>query len=181
MVLLGANDAALPIATNTQGIPIEKYKENLTKIITHERIQAHKPKILLVAPPPLDEIRLTELDLQAGHKECTRRAAVSASYSEAARQVAAATPGVVLIDLHKGVMEKAASLTADYDPSGPPLGHPEGKRGALEKLVPDGLHINGDAYRVFFDLVKPHIGPFGPENRVGYVFPGWKEIHPGSL
>ena len=179
-MLLGANDAAIPIPTNTQGIPIEQYKENLTKIITHDRIKAHSPKILLVTPPTLDEIRLTKLDLAEGHRECTRRAAVSAAYSEAARQVAAAVSGVTLIDLHKAVMEKAISLTADFDASGPPLGHPEGKRGALETLIPDGLHMNGDAYKVFFDLVKPHIGPL-PTTKEGYVFPDWRQIHPGSL
>lgn len=173
-------DASLPIPSNTQGVPIEQYKENLTKIITHERIKAHKPKILLVTPPPLDEIRLTKLDLDYGHKEVTRHASVSAAYSEAVRQVAGAVPGVVLVDLQKAVMDKAISMTPDFDASGPPLGYPEGKRGALEVLIPDGLHMNGDAYKVFFDLVKPHVGPF-PATTEGFIFPEWRKMNPGSL
>ncbi len=178
--MLGANDAALRIPTNTQGVPIEQFKENLTKIITHERIKAHNPKILLVTPPPLDEIRLTQRDLEYGHKQVTRHAAVSAAYSEAVRLVAGTVPGVTLIDLYKAVMKKAVSMTPDFNASGHPLGHPEGKRGALETLVPDGLHINGEAYKVFFDLVKPHIGPFpAPPN--GYIFPGWQQMNPGSI
>lgn len=179
MVLLGANDASIPIPTNTQGVPIEQYKANLTTIITHERIKAHNPKILLVTPPPLDEIRLTQLDLEYGHKEVTRHAAVSATYTEAAREVARAA-GVTLIDLYKAVMDLAISKTPDFDANGPPLGHPGGKRGALEVLIPDGLHLNGEAYKAFFDLVKPHIGPF-PEGTEGYIYPAWRTVNPGSI
>ncbi|KAI1484129.1 SGNH hydrolase [Daldinia eschscholtzii] len=178
LVLLGANDACIDIPTNTQGIPIEQYKENLTKIITHEYIVAHNPKILLVTPPPIDEIRITELDLALGHPQATRQAAVSAAYSETARKVAAEIPGVVLIDLQKAILDKAISLTADFDSSGPPLGYPGGKRGALEQLLPDGLHMSGEAYKVLFDIVKPHIGPF-PEKKG--VFPDWRVLNPGTL
>ncbi|OTA66454.1 SGNH hydrolase [Hypoxylon sp. EC38] len=178
LVLLGANDACLPIPTNTQGVHIDEYKENLIKIITHDYIKAHNPKILLVTPPPVDEIKLQELDLAVGHKQATRQAAISAAYSETARKVAAEIPDIVLIDLHKAIMDKAISLTADFDASGPPLGHPEGKRGALEQLLPDGLHMSGDAYKVFFDIVKPHIGPF-PEGQA--VFPEWRVLNPGTL
>ncbi|OTA99177.1 hypothetical protein M426DRAFT_325373 [Hypoxylon sp. CI-4A] len=177
LVLLGANDACLPIPTNTQGIPIDQYKENLTKIVTHEHIKAHNPKILLITPPPIDEIRITVLDLAVGHTQATRQAAVSAAYSETARKVAAET-GVVLIDLQKALLDKAISSTPDFDASGPPLGHPGGKRGALEQLLPDGLHMSGEAYKVLFDLVKPHIGPL-PQGQT--VFPEWRVLNPGTL
>ncbi|KAI0199603.1 SGNH hydrolase-type esterase domain-containing protein [Astrocystis sublimbata] len=177
IILLGANDACLPIATNTQGVPIEQYKENLIKIITHEHIEAHNPKVLLVTPPPLDEIQSYAVDLKNGHKERLRKAAVSAQYSETARQVAAELPGVILIDLQKAIMEKAISMTPDFDHSGPPLGYPEGnKRGALEQLLPDGLHMSGHAYKIFFDIVEPHIKM--PEDY--YVFPDWRIMNPGS-
>ncbi|KAJ2988982.1 hypothetical protein NUW58_g3698 [Xylaria curta] len=183
LVLLGANDACLPVPTSTQGVPIAQYKENLIKrssrrmlpdtdpalVITHEHIKAHNPKILLVTPPPLDEIRSFAIDLEKGHKERVRTAAISAQYSETVRQVAA-EQGVMLIDLQKAVMEKAISMTPDYDPSGPPLGYPEGKRGALERLLPDGLHMSGEAYKVLFDIVKPHIKL--PNDY--YVFPEWR-------
>ncbi|KAI1376678.1 SGNH hydrolase [Hypoxylon crocopeplum] len=178
LVLLGANDACIDIPTNTQGVPIDRYKENLIKIITHDHIKAHNPKILLVTPPPIDEIRITALDLGWGHPQATRQAAVSAAYSETARKVAAEIPGVVLIDLQKALMDKAISLTTDLDVSGPSLGYPGGKRGALEQLLPDGLHMSGEAYKVFFDIVQPHIGPF-PEGQA--VFPDWRVLNPGTI
>lgn len=180
IVLLGANDAAIPLPTNTQGIPIETYRENLIKIITDERIRAHSPKILLVTPPPLDEIHHTALSIEGGHREGTRQAAVSASYSEMARMVASEVEGVVLIDLQKAIMDKAIAMTPGFDPaSGPPLGYPGSQRGALEQLVPDGLHMSGVAYRVFYDLVEGHIGPFVEYD--GFIFPTWKVMNPGSI
>ncbi|KAI1164258.1 SGNH hydrolase [Nemania serpens] len=178
LVLLGANDACLPVPTSSQGVPVDQFKENLFKIITHEHIKAHNPKILLVTPPPLDEIQSSLIDLEHGHKESVRKASVSAQYSEVVRQVAAEVPGVVLVDLQKALMEKAISLTPDYDPSGPPLGYPEGgKRGALEQLLPDGLHISGEGYRVLFDIVKPHITL--PDDY--YVYPDWRIMNPGNI
>ncbi|EFY93396.1 GDSL Lipase/Acylhydrolase family protein [Metarhizium acridum CQMa 102] len=108
VVLLGANDASLP--TTPQHVPIDQYKENLTKIVTHPNIQAHEPKILLVTPPPLDEIKLTKVDMENGHASATRSSAVSASYSEKVREVARENPNVRLVDLWKAIMDKAISM-----------------------------------------------------------------------
>ncbi|KAI8626880.1 SGNH hydrolase [Xylariaceae sp. FL1651] len=176
LVLFGANDACLPIATSTQGVPINKYKDNLIKIITHEYIKAHNPKILVVTPPPLDEMQAFLTDLEKGHKEPCRKAAVSAQYSATARQVASEVPGAVLIDLQKAIMEKAISMTPDFDPNGPPLGYSEGgKRGALEQLLPDGLHMSGEAYKVFLGIVIPHIAVPAP------IYPDWQIMNPVNV
>ena len=166
--------------TTSQGVPLEEYKKNLKTIITHPNIVAHSPKILLVAPPPLDEIRITELDLAYGHQQATRTAEQSAAYSQVARDVAAEFPGTVLIDLQKALIEKAISMTPNYDPNGPQLGYPGGQRGGLKELLPDGLHMSAEAYKVLFDLVKPHIGPFAPDF-TDYVFPEWRALNPGSI
>jgi lysophospholipase L1-like esterase len=160
---------------------MEDYKKNLVKIITHPNVKSHNAKVLLVTPPPLDEIRVTVLDKAIGHKEACRQAAVSAAFSQTARDVASEVPGVILVDLQKAIMDKAISMTPDYDPNGLPLGYPEGgKRGALEQLLPDGLHMSGEAYKVFFNIVAPHIGPF-PAQPGGYVYPDWRTMNPGTL
>ncbi|OIW34095.1 GDSL Lipase/Acylhydrolase family protein [Coniochaeta ligniaria NRRL 30616] len=183
LVLFGANDACVPLPTNNQHVPLDKFKQNLTRIITHPSIAAHKPKILLVTPPPLDEIHITKLDLAWGHAAATRRAKISASYSEAVRQVAAEHAGsttVTLIDLWKGLMDRAVEKTPGFDPAaGKTLGDPDsGVRGHLENLLPDGLHMSGESYRVFFELVKGHVGSewagTEEEDRVGYVLPDWR-------
>ncbi|KAH7328499.1 GDSL-like Lipase/Acylhydrolase [Stachybotrys elegans] len=184
LVLLGANDAVLPRPFTSQHVPIEEYKANLTRIVTHPHVAAHKPKILLVTPPPLDEIKATACDMANGFPSGARSATVSAAYSEKAREVARENPGVVLIDLWQGVMDKAIAMApGDYQAGGPWLGTPEnGKQGGLDTLLPDGLHMNGDAYRILFDLVAPHIGPewasLAEDDRTGYVLPDWRVLNP---
>ena len=180
LILLGANDACVPLPTNFQHVPLDKYKENLTRILNHPIIAAHNPKIFLVTPPPLDEIRVTALDLANGHPAAARQTKVSAAYSEAVREVAAKHPGVTLIDLQKALMDRAIEKTPGFDREGPPLGDPEsGVRGYLEELLPDGLHLSSESYRIFYALVRPHIGSewAGTEeaDRVAYVLPDWRQ------
>ncbi|KAB5558654.1 SGNH hydrolase-type esterase domain-containing protein [Coniochaeta sp. 2T2.1] len=182
LVLFGANDACVPLPTNNQHVPLDEFKRNLAAIVTHPTILSHSPaKILLVTPPPLDEIRITTLDLAWGHPAATRQASISASYSQAVREVATKYPETVtLVDLWKGVMDRAVEKTPGFDVAeGRVLGDPKsGVRGYLEHLLPDGLHMSGESYRVFFDLVKGHIGDEWrgtvEEERVGYVLPDWR-------
>lgn len=184
LVLLGANDAVKPGAATSQHVPIETYKENLSKIINYPHIRAHNPKILLVTPPPVDEIRLQEIDVAYGHPAAIRSSAISASYAEKAREVARENPGVVLIDLWQAIMGEAISMSPeDYQPGGPWLGSPEnGKQGGLAKLLPDGLHMGGQGYRVFFDEIKAHIGQdIKPDDRTDYIIPDWRVVTPPKV
>ena len=186
-MLLGANDASLPVETNRFHVPLEQYKENLGKIINHPHIKAHQPKIILVTPPPVNELKLAEADTAQGHPCAIRTVPVSATYCETARQVARENPGVALVDLHKAILEKAISMApGDYVEGGPVLGSPEnGKAGGLTTLLPDGLHMNGDAYRVFYDALIPHIdeppASEEPEVTKDYPFPIWFELNPPNL
>ncbi|KAK4242579.1 SGNH hydrolase-type esterase domain-containing protein [Achaetomium macrosporum] len=179
-ILFGANDACVQVPTNFQHVPLEKYKANLKRIIHHPNITAHNPKIFLVTPPPLDGIRVREIDMAKGHPAALRQTKISAAYSEAARQVAAENPGVTLIDLHKAVMDRAIEMTPGFDPNGPALGDPEsGVRGYLEHLLPDGLHLSAESYRILYDLVQPHVGTewagTPEQDKVGYVMPEWPD------
>jgi len=176
VVLLGANDAALVMPKDNQHVDLDKYKANLTKIITHPHVAAHKAQVLVVTPPPLDEIRVTELDLAAGQPHAARQAKISAAYSEAAREVAREVPGTVLVDLWKALMDVAVSKTPGFDASSGTLGDPAtGRRGYLEHLLPDGLHMSGEAYQILFEAVQPHIKPEHPGlTAEGWVQPEWR-------
>lgn len=197
IVLLGANDAAIPLDDDNQGVPLEQYKANLARVVAHPRVAAHGAKVVVVTPPPLDEIRRAELD-GPQYGRAVREQARSAEYSQAAREVAAeaaastaakapagagAGPGtgpvVVCVDLAKALMDHAVANTTGWDASQPPLGSPAGgagRRGHLERLLPDGLHMSGEAYRVLWGLVEAEIEPRFPNaDTQGYVWPGWRE------
>lgn len=182
VLLFGANDAVLPDAFTKQHVPMDRYKKNLTQIVNHPRIAAHKPQILLVTPPPLDEIKATPRSIENGHKGAVRKSAVSAAYSEVAREVARENPDVILIDLWKSQMDKAISLApSDYTPDGPWLGDPKnGKQGGLDSLLHDGLHMSGAGYQVFYETLKPFIGKewhgLPDDDRKGFVIPDWREL-----
>jgi lysophospholipase L1-like esterase len=101
-----------------------------------------------------------------------------------AREVARENTDVVLIDLWQALMDKAIEMTPDeYESGGPWLGSPEnGKSGGLDILLPDGLHMSGEGYRVFFETIRPHIGTewAGLEHEAGYVYPTWRELNGAS-
>lgn len=165
-----------------QHVPIDKYKENLTKIITHARIQAHSPMILLTTPPPLDELQMGKFDKVYARKP-NRLAAVTQQYAEMAREIAHENPGVILLDLEKAIMDKAISMTDGILPTDPRLGTFEnGKSGGLDRLLVDGLHLNGEGYRVYFDLLQKHMGEewesLANNDRTKYVFPDWSALNP---
>lgn len=60
------------------------------------------------------------------------------------------------------------------------LGSPEcGERGYLEKLLPDGLHLSGESYKVLWDLVRSEIDSLqsdqNKEGATGYAHPEWRD------
>lgn len=139
---------------------------------------------MLVTPPPLDELKTTTEDQAEGFECSIRRAAISAQYSQKARDVAAEYENVTLIDLYQAIMDKAIEMApGDYERGGPLPGTPEnGKHAGLRELLPDGLHLSGLAYREFYKIVRPHIGKewegLGENDRTGYVFPDWRAFEP---
>ncbi|KAH8681883.1 SGNH hydrolase-type esterase domain-containing protein [Xylariales sp. PMI_506] len=161
LILLGANDACIP-GTTGQTVKLPQFKANLEDIISSPALRAHNPTILLCTPPPVDEIHITELDLAYGWKSATRTSENTAAYAQVVRDIAsAADDKVVLVDLYAALMEKAVSMTPDWKAAGkvPILGSLEsGTRGGLEKLLPDGLHLSGEAYKVFARVFTEEVG-----------------------
>lgn len=125
----------------------------------------------------MDEIRTTELDTPK-YGQNLRESARSATYSKAAREVAASVPGTVLIDLHKALIDVAVAKTPGWETDDPrgSLGSLEsGERGYLEKLLPDGLHLSGEAYEVLWELVRREITiPAAEEGSALYRYPEWR-------
>lgn len=179
LIMFGANDSSLPDSPTHQHVPLEKYKQNIRAMITHSSVMAHSPTILLVTPPPLDEIRLLVGDLASGYPSVTRRSSVTAEYATAIRDIAVEfRENVVLIDLWTAIMNEAIALTPGYVAERALLGSEEkGERGGLEDLLVDGLHLTGIGYKVFLNEVLPVVGRIcqeEPADNISWVFPPWR-------
>jgi lysophospholipase L1-like esterase len=161
LVLLGANDACLPSSPSKQHVSLEKYRQNLTEIITHPSVTAHSPTILLVTPPPVNEYQILAGNIASGYSEVTRRAETTAQYAQVVREIAVELKekNVVLIDLWTALMEKALSSTPPdivQGLNGTLLGSQlVADSQALRDLLVDGLHLTGAGYSVFLSEVSP--------------------------
>jgi lysophospholipase L1-like esterase len=161
-VFFGANDASLPDAPNKQHIPLEEYKANLEKIITHPKIVAHNPRIILIAPPPINEHLWWPRDKSNGYTSVSRIASVTKDYADAARDVGAKL-NVPVLDLWKAFMEKA-----DFKMDAWKLGEPLPgsldipQNDALVELMYDGKGSSNDAsvYLLTNDR-RPSLQPSG--------------------
>ncbi|KAF4342410.1 GDSL lipase acylhydrolase family [Fusarium beomiforme] len=151
VILLGANDAIVPHSHSTRNVPVDQYKDNLTTIINHEHIRAHSPKIFLVTPPPVDEEKVKSLGNEP------RTVAHTALYAEAVREIAEENSDIILVDLWD-VITKAS------------LASPEKN---FNHLFVDGLHLNGEGYRLFYDLIQPLISGL---DSTQYIYPDWKDL-----
>lgn len=100
-IFFGANDACLP--GSPQHVPLDVYKENLTRIIQHPATVAQNPHILLLTPPPVNEYQLQGFDESKGNAHPSRTAAFTKEYAEAVREVGASL-GVPVVDVWKAFM-----------------------------------------------------------------------------
>lgn len=138
-------------------------------------MKAHKPLILLVSPPPINEVQLEANDLK-NNQALSREQAVTARYADTVRSVVTEfnDPDVILIDLWTALMNEAQNLTPDYE-RGKLLGSKEvGDSEALRTLLCDGLHLTKKGYEIFIKEVLPHIGPewkYEPYTEPLLVFP----------
>lgn len=106
VVFFGANDSALPDAPNKQHIPLDEYKDNIEKIVTHPQIVAHNPRIILVAPAPVNEHLWWPRDQIKGYPTVTRVASNTKKYAEAAVEMGAKL-NLPVVNLWEKFMEKS--------------------------------------------------------------------------
>jgi hypothetical protein len=112
----------------------------LEKIITHPQIVAHNPRIILIAPPPINEHLWWPRDQSSGFAAVTRTAATTKEYADAACEVGAKL-NVPVLNLWKAFMAKTAfqvdgSKPGDHLPGS--LAIPQND--ALVELMYDGMH-----------------------------------------
>lgn len=112
MILLGANDSCLKGAAGSQHVPLEDFKSNLEKIVTHPIVREQNPRVILVTPPPINEYACEEQDRSKGYYEPRRKASHTALYAEAVRRVGA-EQRVTVLDLNRVFLERAGQKPDD--------------------------------------------------------------------
>jgi lysophospholipase L1-like esterase len=195
VVFFGANDASLPEAPNKQHIPLDEFSANVEKIITHPQVVAHKPRIILVAPPPINEHLWWPRDESSGYSSVTRVASATKDYADAACALGAKL-NVPVVNLWSAFMRKAGFETNAWkvgDPLPGSLGVPQ--NGALMELMYDGkqglfqcaavgadsftgLHFNPAGYEILFQELMKLIAERWPDqtpDELDMVLPRWND------
>ncbi|KAF2240448.1 SGNH hydrolase [Trematosphaeria pertusa] len=173
VILFGSNDACFAEAQNGQHVPLAQYKKNLVELLTHPAIQAHKPRLLLVTPPPIEERRLEHRVRSQGYSKLNRSNVVTKQYAEASREVAG-DMGVACVDLWTAFMSRTG-----WQPGDPLYGSQDlPENDAIRSLIHDGLHFTPEAYKIFYDEVVKTIAKTWPDqlpDQLPYVIPAWDD------
>lgn len=130
-VFFGANDACIP--GNAQHVPLDEYLANLKATVQHPTVLAHRAKVLLITPAPVDEHQLEPNDLAIGYSGLQRTAENTKRYADACRDVGKQL-GVPVVDLWTVFMRAAG-----WKEGGPlPGGKNADRNQVLGRLLVDG-------------------------------------------
>ncbi|KNE64253.1 hypothetical protein AMAG_09289 [Allomyces macrogynus ATCC 38327] len=149
VVFLGANDAAVPGAT--QHVPVAQYRTNLAAILAH--LDAKYPSVrarIVVTPPGVHEP-----GIQKVFPHSIRTVAGLAQYAAAGRAVAAES-GWALADVFDATKDGAANL-----------------------FIADGLHLARNGNDVVFDVVWRALVAQWPDlgnDEKGFAWPYWATL-----
>ncbi|KAJ3499116.1 hypothetical protein NLG97_g594 [Lecanicillium saksenae] len=133
----------------------DRYKKNLVQILTHPALEAHKPRLLVVTPPPIEERRLDHRVKSQGYSKLNRSNVVTKQYADTSRQVAKEM-GVACVDLWTAFMAKAV----------------------IRALIHDGLHFTPQAYEIFYEELMKVISTTWPDEmpeHLPYAIPAWDD------
>lgn len=119
-------------------MPLDQYKKNLIDLLTHPALEAHKPRLLLVTPPPIEERRLHHRVKNQGYLKLNRSNVLTKQYADASREVAKEL-NVACVDLWTAFMSKAG-----WTPGDPLYGSQDlPENDAIRSLIHDGkLSLN---------------------------------------
>ena len=88
----------MPTSGTGQHVSLEKFRENLLEIINHPSVKNHKPKMILITPPPIDEyMRSANQELNA-KSNIDRTASQTAQYADVVREVGKHL-GIAVLDI----------------------------------------------------------------------------------
>ncbi|KAH6675978.1 GDSL Lipase/Acylhydrolase family protein [Halenospora varia] len=166
ILFFGANDSCLP--HTFQHVPIPTFVSNLKSIISFPALQAHKPRVILVTPPPVEEHTRNPFDVSLGF-EPMRTAETTAAYAAAAKKTAKEL-GVSCVDMWGRMIAEAG-----WDEGEVLCGSLRREKSeVLAGFMYDGLHFGGEAYKILFEEIMKVIEEDMPElmpEQIPMVYP----------
>lgn len=173
-IFLGANDARLPNTPGfSQTVDLEQYKKNLKDIINHPKLQAHKPQLILLTPPPIEERKALAHDKTNGINVMRRTAANTAKYAEAVRQIAQEF-SLPVLDVWAAFMKEAGWKESEPLPGSSEIEQNQ----TLAAMLHDGLHLNPEGYEIIYrelmKLITEKLPEHAPDS-IPYVLPSWDD------
>ena len=152
VIFFGANDAALP--GNSQHVPLDEYKQNLTKLVQYVNILPGGPLPILIAPPAL----ASEGKFSDGKRTAQNTTLYAEACVETGRQL-----GVPVVDLHAAMVGRAKGDHTFAD------------------FLSDGLHLSATGNRLVYELLTEIFRECVPElspDQIEPLFPHYTEIDP---
>ncbi|MBN3311270.1 IAH1 esterase, partial [Amia calva] len=155
-IFFGANDSALQDRNPQQHIPLQEYTANLRSMVQQlGSLGIPKDKVILIAPPPLDE-PTWEKECQLKGTSLNRLNAVTGQYAQACVQ-AGAECGTEVLDLWTLMQENGQDFTS---------------------YLSDGLHLSerGSEFvaQHLWGLLEKCVAP------LPFILPYWGDVDPLS-
>ncbi|KAK9379250.1 SGNH hydrolase-type esterase domain-containing protein [Kockiozyma suomiensis] len=170
---VGTNDCC--IEGTPHHIPVEQFQANMRQYVSVIQSKYPRAGILLVTPAPvsLSKMRLSSLRT----KGADRTQAAHKTYSEAVLSCKFDNDNgsIKVINLFDAVMN-AAGYSNTSDPSTLDKSALVDEKQQIGKFTADGLHLNGEGYKLLYTLVTKVLNEwqgFNPTSMEG-VEPGWQ-------
>lgn len=169
-IFFGTNDAV----NTTQHVPIERYTENIEKLI----LMAHEKKIrpVIIGPGLHDRNLANAMFFNRGdiHKKDITTNRNNKCYSEAAEKIAR-KHNVPFVDMWRAFCNELGLKDEQVNEPNCP---------DLKELVYDGIHFTPRAYKLLYDGVVAAIDNLYPEissKNLTLKLPHWTEIDPKNI
>lgn len=135
VIILGANDAGFGVPAHGPNphVPLSEYRQNLIEMIDLPAVRAHAPRIILVAPPPIEERLMAKRVEELGLTGMTWTNSVTRTYADAVSDVAK-EQNVQFLDLFAILMTEAGWKPGQPFPGS--LDQPENE--IMKRLIFDG-------------------------------------------
>ncbi|KAK2604009.1 hypothetical protein QQS21_003845 [Conoideocrella luteorostrata] len=175
IILFGANDAGHGVPYKEPGlhVPLDEYRDNLSKIITHPSLKPHQPRLILITPPPLEERLMAQRVIDSGLEPMVWTNAQTKTYADAVLDVAKDLD-IPSLDLFTILLKKAGWKIGQPFPGA--ADQPVNE--LMRRLVIDGIHISAEAYRILeeglMQLVR-HNWPDLLPDALPFAFPNWDD------